>query len=608
MDRRRFISISGAGLLGAARLFPAAPKMKPRVAAGSHLTWRRHEASQLFDKVAWDGQTLIYPEGIGLFDGFCSLIGNGKTGKEFLFNVHNPKGQCGPVQLSLSHRLLPSRGSAEEDLLEATLKMQNMSGQPCETMAGFLSGVRPCLDPPEQQIYVPLTARGLRDNSSQYACHQYIGFDGYLTHYREPEASDPRGIETKGQLLVPVVDIFADHGLCHVALFSSPLEPAYFQALEGPSSSAWRTGRRITLKPGESRVVKAYLLLHPGDAAEAWTAFHRFAHQEDLPPVEWVHEFRANYFDFLSATEAAGRRGNGYEADCRHFREFHVGMATQHGYYLALGDYLHPDRKEWRAMPTDSQGPVQMSLEKMRARIQETRRHGAHPMVYLHYTLFDDGSPLYERMKDFIQLDAAGKPVPFGWEGPDVIKKTWKMSVAAPEWREHLVQQAQWVMELLGPDGIVLDETFTALGMDYHPARRGPLSPGGIELMRSLRSAVRSFGPDKALFASDCSMGNYCLWGDGEAGDHCYDRLLGNPLYRQKPVRYMAALGDKAWHPCAWLFKSLWPVQMDLARKVGAGVGLTNGYGDNIGLARLPAEIKKLIIRDIMSLSEQTAT
>lgn len=201
-------------------------------------------------------------------------------------------------------------------------------------------------------------------------------------------------------------------------------------------------------------------------------------------------------------------------------------------------------------------------------------------------------------MKDSIQLDAAGKPVPFGWEGPDVIKKTWKMSVAAPEWRKHLVQQAQWVMELLDPDGIVLDETFTALGMDYHPARRGPLSPGGIELMRSLRSAVRSFGPDKALFASDCSMGNYCLWGDGEAGDHCYDRLLGNPLYRQKPVRYMAALGDKAWHPCAWLFKSLWPVQMDLARKVGAGVGLTNGYGDNIGLARLPAGIKKLIIRN----------
>ncbi len=117
--------------------------------------------------------------------------------------------------------------------------------------------------------------------------------------------------------------------------------------------------------------------------------------------------------------------------------------------------------------------------------------------------------------------------------------------------------------------------------------------------MRGLRAAVRSFGPDKTLFASDCSMGNFCLWGDGEGGDHCYDRLLGHPLYRQSPVRYMSALGNKAWQPCAWLFKSLWPVQIDLARKVGAGVGVTNGWGDNLGLARLSEEDRRDMIRDI---------
>ena len=60
------------------------------------------------------------------------------------------------------------------------------------------------------------------------------------------------------------------------------------------------------------------------------------------------------------------------------------------------------------------------------------------------------------------------------------------MSVSSPVWRDHLVQQAQWVMELLNPDGIVLDETFTAWGYDHHPQRKGPLSPGGIELMRRL--------------------------------------------------------------------------------------------------------------------------
>ncbi|MFH1943492.1 MAG: hypothetical protein ABIL68_15425, partial [bacterium] len=212
------------------------------------------------------------------------------------------------------------------------------------------------------------------------------------------------------------------------------------------------------------------------------------------------------------------------------------------------------------------------------------------------------GSPLFKKMKDSVQVDAEGNPTLFGWTGPDVIKQSWKMSVASSEWREHLIQQAQWIMELFNPDGIVLDETFTALGFDFHPDRRGPLSPGGIELMRKLREVVHSFGPDKALFSSDCSMGNFCLWGDGEAGDHCYDRLLGNPQYRQEPVRYLAALGDKAWQPCAWLFKSLWPLQLDLARKVGAGVSVTNGWGDNIGLTRLPENIKHQIIRDIESL------
>jgi hypothetical protein len=120
--------------------------------------------------------------------------------------------------------------------------------------------------------------------------------------------------------------------------------------------------------------------------------------------------------------------------------------------------------------------------------------------------------------------------------------------------------------------------------------------------MRKLRAVVRSFGPDKALFASDCSMGNFCLWGDGEAGDHAYDRLLGHELYRKPPIRYLAALGSKPWLPCAWLSKTLWREQVDLARKVGAGVGVSNGWGDSLGLTRLPDDARAQMLRDIESL------
>ena len=78
--------------------------------------------------------------------------------------------------------------------------------------------------------------------------------------------------------------------------------------------------------------------------------------------------------------------------------------------------------------------------------------------------------------------------------------------------------------------------------------------------------------------------------------------MLGHELYRQPPIRYPAALGNKSWLPCAWLYKSLWPVQVDLARKVGAAVGVTNGWGDGFGLTRLPQDARAQMLSDIASL------
>jgi len=535
------------------------------------------------------------------------MIEEGKLGREVLLGSNRPQGECGTVSISLSHQLRSSSGGDTEDLLEATLTLRSRAEQPCEVFCGFLTGLRPCPDPGSQQVYVPVTAAGLRDPEDDKRrrlkdCRQTVGTEGFLAHYLEPQASDPRQSTTRALLLAPVVDIFAESGPCHIALFGSSVEPVLFQALQGPASRAWRMGRRLRLDPGQTQIVKAYLLLHRGDASEAWKVFYQFGHREDFPAIAWPHDVRVHYYDFLSAVEADGPRGGGYDLDLKHFDEFHVGMATQHGYYLSYGDFIHPDRKEWKAMPTDPAGPVTMTIEKIKARVDATRRAGVHPAIYMHYTILDEGSPLFEGMRDSIQVNAEGNPTLFGWEGPDVIKTTWRMSPASPQWRDHLVQQAQWIMELYNPDAIVLDETFTAWGWDYHKDHGGPLSPGGIELMRRLRAVVRSFGPDKALFASDCSMGNFCLWGDGEAGDHCYDRLLGNELYRKPPIRYMAALGPKAWLPCAWLYKSLWPAQMDLARKVGAAVSVTNGWGDSLGLTRLPEDARQQMLRDIRAL------
>ncbi|MEN6335841.1 MAG: hypothetical protein ABFE01_16430, partial [Phycisphaerales bacterium] len=543
MNRREFLSAGGAVLLGTAKVFAED--------TSTGIRWQRRGDSGLFQSVTVDGRPLVWPEdGVGLFDGFCRTMEDGSLGREIVFDSGRPSGECGPISITLEHRLRSFVGT-KEDLLEATLTLKARSDRACEVFCGFLTGVRPCRNAGDQQIYVPISASGLRDPEDDKRkrlkdCHQTVGSEGFLCHYLEPQASDPRQTTTRASLLAPVVDVFADGGPCHIALFSSSMEPVLFQALQGPASKAWRVARRVKLEPGETHVFTAFLLLHRGDATDAWKAFHQFGHKEDFPLLAWPREVRVHYFDFLSAATADGPRGGGYDLDLKRFGEFHVGMATQHGYYLSYGDFIHPDRKEWKAMPTDAAGPVAMSIEKIKARVDATRKAGVHPAIYMHYTILDEGSPLFESMRDSILVDAAGNPTPFGWEGPDVIKKTWRMSPTSAQWRDHLVQQARWIMELFNPDAIVLDETFTASGYDYHKEHGGPLSRGGIELMRRLREAVRSFGPDKALFASDCSMGNLCLWGDGESGDHCYDRLLGHELYRKPPIRYMAALGEKA--------------------------------------------------------------
>jgi len=610
MNRRAFISMGTATVcgaaLGAGRIFAGQ--------AGSGIRWRRHGESGLFDAVTADGRPLVFAgEGVGLFDGFCSMIENGKPGREVPLDCDRPQGECGPVRVSLTHRLRSSAGGSDEDLLEATLTLRSRADKPCEVLCGFLTGARPCPSAADQQVYVPLSAAGLRDADEDPRrrlkdCRQTVGTEGFLGHYLEVQASDPRHSTTRATLLAPVVDVFAEGEPWHVALFGSSVEPVFFEALQGTSARAWRVGRRVRLGPGQSEVVRAFLLLHRGDATKAWSAFHEFGHHEDFPAVSWLRDVHVHYYDFLSAAAPDGPRGGGYDLNLKHFREFHVGLATQHGYYLSYGDFIHPDRKRWQAMPSDAAGPVTMTIEQIKARVDATRRAGVHPGIYMHYTILDEGSPLFDKMRDSIQVNAEGKPTLFGWEGPDVIKKTWRMSHASAPWRDHLVQQAQWIMELFNPDAIVLDETFTAWGWDHHQEHGGPLSPGGIELMRRLRAVVRSFGPDKALLASDCSMGNFCLWGDGEAGDHCYDRLLGHELYRKPPIRYMAALGAKAWLPCAWLYKSLWSAQMDLARKVGAAVSVTDGWGDSFGLTRLPPDAKQQMLRDIESLVKGQTT
>ena len=612
MNRREFIVRNGflaGGLIAGAAAGSGCGTPGENQPSVPRIRWTRNGATRLFASVSCDGAPLVGSESPGLLDAFCGLTGQLPNRATWL-HPKLPVVTKGPVRLELHHQLHRSGSPHGEDVLEGTLTVRNLSDRPLQLEVGFASSARPSPEIANQHVYIPLNAAG-PSGDERFAgfgvkdflkdCNHKVGTEALACHYLEPMASYPTERRTRALLLAPVVDIFDPQTPWRVALFTPSDQPMRFSAA---GQSGWRVGRCLTLAAHGSITQQAWVMIHAGTAAEAWKAFHRFAHRPDLPPIGWVREFRVHYYDFLSsATGEQGQRGDGFEANLEHFRAFRVGMATQHGYYPCMGDHLHPDRKTWLAMKSGKKGPAEMSFEKMKARIKATRNAGARAAVYMHLTALDDSSQeFYPKLAGARLIGPDGQPVKVGWNGPDVKGGLWWMSLAAPEWSAHLLQQAQWIMEILQPDAIVMDETFSGLGYDENPSRRGPLGLHAVEFFKQMHALVRSFGDEKAFFTSDCSMSGFVLWADGECGDHAYPGLLGHPLYTQEPVRYLAALGDKPWRACAWDFRQMWDLQMKLARQVGAGVGVSDGWIEYTGLARLPADVRAKMLADIATL------
>ncbi|MBN1507150.1 MAG: hypothetical protein JW955_09915 [Sedimentisphaerales bacterium] len=104
MNRREFISACGAALSCAATGSDLIFGAEPGRSDSPGIVWHRHEDSGLFDLVAVDGRSLIdIEEDIGPFDGFCHVIDAGKLGREVLLRRDQPRGECGPFQISLGH-------------------------------------------------------------------------------------------------------------------------------------------------------------------------------------------------------------------------------------------------------------------------------------------------------------------------------------------------------------------------------------------------------------------------------------------------------------------------------------------------------------------------
>ena len=611
MNRREFNLRAGlavAGLVTTSSCMAA----NHTFAAGtdSRIRWTAKGDSRLFSDVACDGESMVAGLGKKLLVGECRLW-NETSGRTTILTPEQPSAIHGPLRIKLGHELRNSSDGLGENVLQATLTIKNVSDRPQQIEATFITSASPSPRTTDQHLYLPLNAAGLSGDKRFMElgvkeflkdCNHIIDSAEFQCHYLEPQASYPDQVQTKALLLSPVIDMKQQSKPWHVALFTTSDQPARFHSTIGSDKQhIWQVGQVITVPAGGIIKQRCWLMIHCGDAKTAWRAFHRFGHHEKYPPISWIHDFKVHYYDFLSSAAGKnGHRGDGYDAAVPWFKPFHVGMATQHGYYPCMGDHIYPDRKSWLAMQGDKQGAAKMSIEKIKARIKATRQAGARAAIYMHLTAMDDSSQVfYPKLASARRIDSNGEPMKYGWNGPDVKGGLWWMSVASPEWRAHLLQQAAWIMDIFKPDAICMDETFSGIGYDYNTGHRNSISPKAIPFFKELHSLVRSFGRDKALFTSDCSMSGFSLWADGEVGDHAYPNLLGNPLYHQEPVRYLAALGDKPWRPCAWHFRHMWKHQIALARQVGSGVGVSNGWIEYSGLHGLPDDERQRLIRDI---------
>ncbi|MCC5833186.1 MAG: hypothetical protein JJU20_00490 [Opitutales bacterium] len=484
----------------------------------------------------------------------------------------------------------------------------------------FVSSAQPSGAYGTTRLHLPLTAQGLMSHptltdlgTEQIAsCLLDLGMPGqggkgFVGHYREPTLSSFDELTSRATLLIPLMQWFQPVSPVHISLFGSPeLGWRFGCAGDVRGKMEFSAQTLVSLARNQEVHLEMFLAVSEERIESSWEAFHRIHCSDAAKSVEWTKAVRVHYYDFLSPGFPDGKRGMGYPQNAELFSEFKVGMATQHGYYPCMGDYLVPGRSSWDAMSNDHMGGFSMSIDELRRRIELTRKQGARANIYLHTSLCDRKALNFAEIEPAMRLDVNGRPFPYSWNGPDVPGQTVSMSMANPLWREHLLKHAASIMDVLNPDALVIDETFAGLGYDYRNGKPEAMSTGMIEFLKKLREIVRAKGEDKAVFSSDCALGSFVLWCDGEGGDHAYDSLLGDERYRDPPIRYLAALSNKPWLPCNWQQCRFWDAQIDLSRKLGTGIGVANGWIEYAGLKGLPAEMKKRMLQDIRSLETKT--
>jgi hypothetical protein len=412
------------------------------------------------------------------------------------------------------------------------------------------------------------------------------------------------------QLAMPVIGLGGgDSPGGTLAVAVDPYCGAQFHVTGGQESAVtMSTTYKGSLVPiGDERRTRV-MAFHTGGIDGTLSVFY-----ETIPEIEpgaaWIHDIQLNYYDYL------GDGGQGWFDDLKKLAEKippaqrkHV-VVCLHGWYDYLGRYCFDQKigklaDEWIAFPRTRK--TAMSKTDMHKRIRFAKGLGFRTLLYFADGLNSD-STMPDYPKDWLFEDERGKGRG-GWTGPST-GKTYTLDSSNPEVRQFLLDYADALLNEYGReiDGLVWDETF------YIEQERLASGPDGLayadrdfmtlvaELTRKIQ-ARRKSNPRLVFLTSDLLLPRrpyapYALVSHGT-----YQDTTMNP--QGWPLGLLPNYRNCLWS-CNW-FPMRHGERNRIAPEVyGLPQGLSNGYGDNVGPAKMPAgRLDEVIQRFFKRLEE----
>jgi len=321
------------------------------------------------------------------------------------------------------------------------------------------------------------------------------------------------------------------------------------------------------------------------------------------PGAAWIHDIQLNYYDYL------GNGGRGWFDDLKKLAEKippahrKSVVACIHGWYDYLGRYCF-DRKtgkladKWIAFPRTRKTP--MSKAEIHKRIRFAKQLGFRVVLYFADGLNSD-SAMPDYPKDWVFKDERGQ-MRKGWTGPST-GRTYTLDPSNPQVRRFFISYAEALLKEYGReiDGLVWDETHY-ITQERLSKRGKALSYADRDFMTLVSEITqrvqrrRKDNPDLVFLTSD-NVGN---WGRR----HVPYALVSHGTYQD------SAMNPAGWPPgllpnyrnCLWSC-NWFPIRNRDRNRIapeyyGLPQGLSNGYGDNVGPARMkPAMLDEVIQR-----------